>query len=121
MMPVVIHLPFPPSVNHYYRVWQSRILISEDGRKYRRSVNKACKGIGGWFGAARLQVEIVAHPPDKRRRDLDNLLKAFIDALKHANVFTDDCQIDKLDIVRGDVVAKGLMIVKLTRRLEAAG
>ena len=38
--------------------------------------------------------------PDKRRRDLDNLLKATLDSLTHAGVWSDDSQIDALSIRR---------------------
>ena len=37
-----------------------------------------------------------AFPPDRRRRDLDNLLKPALDALQHAGVYEDDSQVDWL-------------------------
>ena len=46
----------------------------------------------------RLRVEIEAFRPDKRRRDLDNLLKATLDGLAHAGVYEDDSQIIDLRI-----------------------
>lgn len=39
-------------------------------------------------------------PPDRRKRDLDNLLKSLLDGLEGAGVFKDDAQIDDLQIVR---------------------
>lgn len=45
-----------------------------------------------------LKVEIEAFRPDKRRRDLDNLLKATLDGLAHAGVYEDDSQIVDLHI-----------------------
>jgi crossover junction endodeoxyribonuclease RusA len=53
--------------------------------------------------AGRLAVEIEAHVPDKRKRDLDNLFKAVLDSLTHAGVWADDSQIDALRIVRKPV------------------
>ena len=38
------------------------------------------------------------HMPDRRRRDLDNIVKPFQDALQLAGVFLDDSQIKHLDI-----------------------
>ena len=38
----------------------------------------------------KVKVTIEAYRPDKRRRDLDNLLKAPLDALTHAGVYQDD-------------------------------
>jgi Holliday junction resolvase RusA-like endonuclease len=43
-------------------------------------------------------LSIVAHPPNRRKRDLDNLLKAPLDAMAHAGVYDDDGQIVRLSI-----------------------
>ncbi|ECE6306378.1 hypothetical protein DO967_25295, partial [Salmonella enterica subsp. salamae] len=82
-------LPFPPSVNTYWRAPNNgplagRHLISAVGRKYQSA---ACVAIIEQF--RRLQkpstelaaVEIILYPPDKRIRDLDNYNKALFDAL----------------------------------------
>ena len=37
-MTAEFELPWPPSVNHYYRHVGPRVLISRDGRKYRDNV-----------------------------------------------------------------------------------
>ena len=56
---------------------------------------------------------LFAEPPDKRRRDLDNILKAPLDALTHAGVLMDDEQFDEINIVRGQPVSGGRMGVKI--------
>jgi len=67
------------------------MIISAEGRNYRKAVadqvliQKAAKHYEG-----KLRVVIEAWRPDNRRRDLDNLLKAVLDALTHAGVWTDD-------------------------------
>ena len=33
-------LPFPPSINSYYRVFNNRILLSAEGRKYKKAVRE---------------------------------------------------------------------------------
>ena len=48
-------------------------------------------------------VSIAAYPPDKRKRDLDNLLKSTLDALERAGFFGDDHQVDDLRIRRHEV------------------
>lgn len=48
-----------------------------------------------------LKVTITAYRPDNRRRDLDNLLKAVLDALTHAGVYEDDHLICDLRICWG--------------------
>ncbi len=57
--------------------------------------------------------KIIAEPPDKRRRDLDNILKAPLDALTHAGLLIDDEQFDEINIVRGLPVPGGRLGVKI--------
>ncbi|MBC0395582.1 RusA family crossover junction endodeoxyribonuclease, partial [Escherichia coli] len=55
----------------------------------------------------------------KRRRDLDNILKAPLDALTHAGLLIDDEQFDEVNIMRGQVVPGGRLGIKITE-LECA-
>jgi crossover junction endodeoxyribonuclease RusA len=41
-------------------------------------------------------MKIYIYPPDKRKRDIDGILKATLDSLQKAAVYDDDCQIKKL-------------------------
>jgi crossover junction endodeoxyribonuclease RusA len=59
----------------------------------------------------RVSIFIAAFPPDKRRRDLDNVLKQLGDSLTHAGVYQDDCQIDDLRIIRRPVEKGGRLSV----------
>jgi crossover junction endodeoxyribonuclease RusA len=45
-------------------------------------------------------LRVFAYPPDKRRRDLDNILKGVQDALVAAGVLLDDYQVDEIHIIR---------------------
>jgi crossover junction endodeoxyribonuclease RusA len=102
-----IHLPWPPTVNTYWRNVPKRgVLISKRGRQYRDQVVSSAPTLPK-FGEARLSVSITAYPPDRRKRDLDNLFKAVLDSLAKAGVYDDDSQIDHLAICRGDVVKGG--------------
>ena len=96
---IEITLPWPPSVNTYWRNFDGRMIISARGREYRETVGDQMilqKQVKHFTG--RLRVEIEAFRPDKRRRDLDNLLKATLDGLAHAGVYEDDSQIVDLRI-----------------------
>lgn len=95
----MIVLPWPPSVNTYWRTFRGRMLISEAGRRY-RTVAMLIAGVGEKFGGQPVVVTIEAWFPDLRKRDLDNLLKAPLDALTHAGVYEDDSQIVGLHITR---------------------
>ncbi len=100
-----IDLPWPPSVNHYYRRVGHKTLISAEGRKYRELVKALVLGHCVIHRSPvpikdRLSVTIQAHPPDRRKRDLDNLFKSVLDSLQHAGVYEDDGQIDALMVTR---------------------
>jgi crossover junction endodeoxyribonuclease RusA len=116
-----IELPFPPSLNTYYRHCvlplksgrgRSVTLISKQGREYRAAVVRIAAGTCAKL-AGRLSVALELYPPDRRARDLDNHFKAALDALTHAGVWGDDSQIDRLAIVRRDIVRGGKLIVEV--------
>lgn len=95
-----VDLPFPPSVNHYYRRVGVRTLISREGRNYREAVCLVLSAMGVRPLSGPLRVKVHAYPPDNRRRDLDNLLKSLLDALQHGKAYHDDSQIEELSIER---------------------
>lgn len=108
-----IELPFPPSVNHYWRscVIKGRVstYISKAGKEYRTAVKVAV--LQRWPKLTqplqmRLCVEITVVQPDRRKRDLDNLGKGLLDGLKHAGVYEDDSLIDQLTYIRSGVIQK---------------
>lgn len=110
---IQLQLPWPPSLNHYYRRVGNRTLISKPGRQYRHAVVGQLRPHFGEPLRGRLQVTMYAHPPDRRRRDLDNVQKALLDALQHAGVYADDSQIDSLSITRCNPVPDGRMLVNI--------
>lgn len=116
---LVLDLPYPPSVNHYWRSVGKRVLISKEGRQYRENVGFSLLNAGyrrGLSMSGRLAVNIALHPPDRRRRDLDNVLKSLLDAMQHAGVYEDDSQIDRISIERCGVLAGGLARVEVCAR-----
>lgn len=116
-----IRLPFPPSVNRYWRTWRGRMLLSEAGRAYQRQVAMVCLLLGVRKPVTgRLAVDIIANPPDHRKRDIDNLFKAVLDGLAHAGVYANDEQIDDLRIRRGVVGKPGGVVVTVTE-LKGSG
>lgn len=108
-------LPFPPSVNHYWRRVGAKTLISQQGRVYRTRVCDILRAKQVERVEGRLSVEIWAYPPDHRRRDLDNLTKALLDALAHGGAYEDDSQIDHLVIHRCGAVEGGMVDIHISR------
>jgi crossover junction endodeoxyribonuclease RusA len=111
---ITLTLPWPPSVNKYWRTFQGRMIISAEGRSYRKAVaDQVLIQRGAKHYAGKLRVEIEAFRPDNRRRDLDNLLKAVLDGCTHAGVWEDDSNIVDLRIYWTDTVG-GMLKVKVS-------
>lgn len=110
---ISLRLPWPPSNNRYWRHVGSKVLISEQGRHYRDLVWWAVRKGRPAKAVGRLAVSILAHVPDKRTRDLDNLPKAILDALTTAGVWADDSQIDDLHVRRGTLVKGGAIEIEV--------
>lgn len=115
-------LPFPPSVNTYWRApnkgpLAGRHLVSADGRKFQSA---ACAAIIEQLrrlpkpSTEQAAVEITLYPPDARRRDLDNYNKALFDALTHAGVWEDDSQVKRMLVEWGPIVPKGRVEITIT-------
>ena len=113
---VRLDLPFPPTVNRYYRYVYGRTIISREGREYSERV---CSLLRDRFPRALdvpLVVSIVLHPPDRRHFDIDNRLKALLDALQHAGVYRDDGLITKLTVEKREPIPGGEAIVQIEPR-----
>lgn len=98
-------LPWPPSVNSYWRhptkgPLAGRHLISEDGRRFRSSVERTLLTVQAGCLSTPCRIVIHAFPPDRRKRDLDNILKSLLDAITHAGVVADDSLFDDIHIIR---------------------
>ena len=114
-LPQTLSLPFPPSVNTYWRSVNGRAILSKAGREYRGIGLCSLQGQASviWPLSSRLAVTVTLLPPDKRRRDVDNFGKALLDLLTHGGVYLDDSQIDRLTIIRGPVEKGGRAVVRL--------
>ena len=109
---LTIELPYPPSVNRYYRHVGFRTLISREGRAYRRAVCATLRRAGVRPMDGTLAVGLDLYPPDHRTRDADNAQKALLDAMQHGGMYRDDNQVKKLlTIMRDTVVAGGKAII----------
>lgn len=96
-----ILLPFPPTINTYWRnLATGRTILSERGRKYKRAVADAIliQRPERFTLRQNVEAEIILYPPDKRRRDIDNYAKAILDALEGTGVLENDCIIKKISV-----------------------
>ena len=93
-----LQLPFPPSVNTYWRHVGNRVLVSKKGRQYQTAVSKLLNRKNIKTHDGDLIVDIRLIPPDRRRRDVDNSLKALLDAMQFGGAYHDDAQIVRLTV-----------------------
>lgn len=119
-------LPYPPSMNTYWRnvpagIYKGRslracTLLNAKARAYHEEVGYTLKRIPKLL--SKLVLEIAVIKPDKRKRDLDNLLKPILDTLQKCGVYEDDSQVVDLRIYEHPTIkpskneSKVLIIIK---------
>ena len=115
-----ITLPPPPSVNRAYRSIVgrsktgkpvSRVIMSAIGKEYKAEVLKRLMMHRFEPLTGRLKMSIEYVPPNRIKRDLDNLFKLLLDSLESGDVFENDNQIDVLTIKRMPVDVTGCVRV----------
>lgn len=55
------------------------------------------------INAEKLQIQLLIYPPDKKRRDIDNICKVILDTLQRAGIYDDDFKVWKLTVERQEV------------------
>lgn len=119
-------LAYPPSVNNY---WVSRVItrvgrkpyvhtaIAKHGVAFRAEVADTVGTITPILGP--LCVDVAIYPPDRRERDIDNVFKALLDALQHADVYRKDSQIKHLTADMHDPIPPaGKVVVRVWSKLD---
>ena len=109
-MTFIISLPFPPSTNVYYRRGKFATYLSPQGRAYKEKVAELVSDYQPAIENAlqgRLSAFLSLSAPTRRSFDIDNRVKAVLDALQDAGVYEDDSQFDCLTILRHPVTKGG--------------
>jgi crossover junction endodeoxyribonuclease RusA len=116
-------LPYPPTVNHYWKSTVKRVAgnkgrvitrVSDEGKAFAEQVfwlvreQKAHKNL-----KADLKLVIHVYVPDRRRRDIDNLSKSLFDAMQKAGVYEDDTQIKDFRMIHSGIVKGGKVTLSI--------
>lgn len=112
---VELILPWPISVNRYWRTTNGRVVISKEGRLFHDKARQSIEG--QWHEppmVGRIRLRLKALQKDRRKRDLDNLLKVTLDTLTQCRVWGDDSQIDDLQIVREYDPSAGYLVAEIS-------
>jgi crossover junction endodeoxyribonuclease RusA len=113
---ITITLPWPPSVNHYWRTWRRPDADQPAGARISRAGRGNPQGRQHDASGRALAVHVELHPPDRRKRDVDNTFKAIGDSLQHGGAFQDDSQIVWLLLERAEGGAGGKVIVRVAEK-----
>ena len=100
---VKLILPYPPTLNSLYRAGGGKYWMTQKGKDYKTEVATIIRGEKRVFFSKvqRLSVSLVVTPPDKRKRDIDGILKILLDSLQrklpfNPGIYEDDYQIKRL-------------------------
>jgi crossover junction endodeoxyribonuclease RusA len=116
---MTLTLPWPPSMNTYWRRNGPRYFIAPKGIAFRTEVEALCMAAGIKPMAGPVSMAVTLVPGDHRRRDIDNVLKPLLDALTHGRAWEDDSQVKRLSIVMADPIPKqGRCMVNLMEMPE---
>lgn len=106
---------WPPSINNYYARTRRGVYIKAKGKQYRISVAEDLQEqIGSLVSISdEVFLSVILYPPDKRVRDLDNHMKALLDAITISGLWDDDRLVSQLYIYKGEVAKGGKVKVHI--------
>jgi len=112
-------LPYPPSTNTAYANVNNRRVKTKAAREYTQAVQAIIIQHPDWVPlhlaankTATFTVEIIAHPPDNRRRDLANLEKIPMDAI-FTLLDADDSQVTHINMIKEQPRAPGHILITI--------
>lgn len=111
--------PYPPTVNHCWGRAGKSVFLSA---KYKQFLNDVALVVAG----TRLRegdeyfLELTVTPPDRRKRDLDNVFKPILDALTRCCVWQDDSAVCFLTARRNAPSKTNAGVIVLVGVVDAA-
>lgn len=111
---VQLSLPLPPSVNSIYRARSGtgRRFLSKDAQMYRQMVHYELYKAGCLRASVAYPVGILIRffPKNKKKRDLDNLLKVLLDSFVKSEFLVDDAWVHEIWISRKNIFSDKLEV-----------
>ena len=110
---MIVRLPYPPSTNRMWRIYNGRSVLSAEGAAFKRAAAWAAKAAGAQVLTGPVQVSMKLHPRTTAKGtasgtvlDLDNALKCPLDALQGV-AYENDKQVKRLAIEYGEPLDGG--------------
>lgn len=111
---------FPPSGNNRLMSVRGRMIKTGKYRSWQQATaDMVREQIRKGPLEGRLRLTMRVHMPDRRRRDLDNLVKPIQDVLQLAGLYYDDSQIKHLDIREVGVDPIGGIEIEVAEDVES--
>jgi crossover junction endodeoxyribonuclease RusA len=110
-MAITITLPWPPSVNRIWRHSGKKVYRDPKYMEWRKQagwqmkLNGSYNRLDGYFSAT-----LVLSPPDKRRRDLDNVIKPIFDLLQDLQWIKNDYLCEDLHVKWNRTLPVGVIV-----------
>ena len=95
---IMLILPYPPTVNHMYRRARGHLALTPEALAFRHAVRMIAMVQGATPLVGPVAVFLDVYRP-RRRGDLDNILKATLDAL-NGIAYRDDDQVEQITAQR---------------------
>jgi len=112
---IKLWLPWPPSLNHGYKIYKGRKVLSQETKKYKLDIGwEAKKFKNKKLYTEQLNFVCYLFPPDNRKRDDDNYVKFLRDGLQGI-LYDDDNQIMHTDIYKGCKIFLGRVYIEISR------
>ena len=109
-------LPYPPSINGYWRTFRNRQIISKRGRDYIKLAAEVmdCLDLSNEKLTGDLSFKMTINPPTLRAYDIDNFTKGVFDALTKCGFWLDDGQVQQLTAIKGVKIKGGSVDIEVT-------
>lgn len=112
---ITFEVPYPPSANRYWRMFNNRMVISSEAKQYMYLVDSIVSKSFRFDPLDGIKVVSAMYPPDNRKRDLDNALKVLLDSFERAGVYENDSQIKEIHATMMPVLKPGKVVVSFER------
>lgn len=112
---MTITIPFPPATgNMMWRHSGRKHYLTEKAKRYYFEVAHHVRAQGARFQLiGSLEVSVDVYPPDRRKRDLDNIWKVVGDALTRAGVWEDDSMVHDLRLRKMPVDPNPRVVIRI--------
>jgi crossover junction endodeoxyribonuclease RusA len=100
---IKLDLPLPPSINRAWRKGkQGQLYLDKSVKSFRTEVAWNVRGVTRKTITEPVRIKVTFHGKNARSYDVDNRVKALLDALEHARLIENDRLVNDIHALRGE-------------------